>query len=63
MEIRQDLVMALPERIQAIPDGITAAASHTGGWEATSAHPHIKFDSSGRCSLLLADSKFFNRNV
>ncbi|PNY13394.1 syntaxin-71-like protein [Trifolium pratense] len=43
--IRQDLVLALPERIQAIPDGITSAASHTGGWAATSAHPHIKFDS------------------
>jgi hypothetical protein len=37
----------LPERIQAIPDGITAAASHTGGWAATSNHPHIKFDTPG----------------
>ncbi|XP_061376717.1 syntaxin-71-like [Gastrolobium bilobum] len=46
MAIRQDLVMALPERIQAIPDGITSAATQTGGWTATTSHPHIKFDSS-----------------
>lgn len=46
--------MTLPERIQAIPDGITAAANHTGGWLATSSHPHIKFDSSGdQCCLML----------
>ncbi|CAK8536280.1 unnamed protein product [Lathyrus sativus] len=45
MAIRQDLVLVLPERIQAIPDGITSAASQTGGWAAaTSSHPHIKFD-------------------
>ena len=42
--IRQDLVHVLPERIQAIPDGTTASASQTGGWGATSSHPHIKFD-------------------
>lgn len=50
MAIREDLVLALPERIQAIPDGITsaaAAANQTGGWTATTSHPHIKFDSSG----------------
>ncbi|OIW03935.1 hypothetical protein TanjilG_30211 [Lupinus angustifolius] len=46
MAIRRDLVLALPERIQAIPDGITgAAANQTGGWAATSSNPQIKFDS------------------
>nr|AFK48407.1 unknown [Lotus japonicus] len=58
MTIRQDLVMALPERIQAIPDGITAAANHTGGWDATSSHLHIKFDSS-EAHL---DSEYFNQS-
>ncbi|KAG4980926.1 hypothetical protein JHK82_034173 [Glycine max] len=46
MAIRQDLVLALPERIQAIPDGISGAAVQTAGWTATSSQPHIKFDSS-----------------
>ncbi|TKY48506.1 Syntaxin-71 protein [Spatholobus suberectus] len=45
MAIRQDLVLALPERIEAIPDGITGAAIQTAGWTATSTQPHIKFDS------------------
>ncbi|KAK7335719.1 hypothetical protein VNO80_27713 [Phaseolus coccineus] len=46
MAIRQDLVLALPERIQAIPDGISGASIQTAGWNATSSQPHIKFDSS-----------------
>ncbi|KAK7261379.1 hypothetical protein RIF29_27688 [Crotalaria pallida] len=59
MAIRQDLVLALPERIQAIPDGITAAAANqTGGWAATSASPHIKFDSSDGH----LDSDYFNQS-
>lgn len=45
MAIRQDLVLALPERIQAIPDGITGAAIQTAGWTPTSTLPHMKFDS------------------
>jgi len=45
MAIRQDLVLALPERIQAIPDGISGI--QTAGWNETSTQPHIKFDSSG----------------
>ncbi|CAL0321926.1 unnamed protein product [Lupinus luteus] len=45
MVIRHDLVLALPERIQAIPDGITGAAANQTGWAATSSNPHIKFDS------------------
>ncbi|GMY10376.1 syntaxin-71-like isoform X2 [Fagus crenata] len=43
---REDLVFALPERIQAIPDGITTAAKQTGGWAASTSHKNIKFDSS-----------------
>ncbi|KAG5114691.1 hypothetical protein JHK82_037960 [Glycine max] len=46
MAVRQDLVLALPERIKAIPDGISGAAVQTAGWTATSSQPHIKFDSS-----------------
>ncbi|XP_012064852.1 syntaxin-72 [Jatropha curcas] len=45
--IRPDLVLALPERIQAIPDGIAAAASkQTGGWGGSAPNKNIKFDSS-----------------
>ncbi|XP_024631709.1 syntaxin-71 [Medicago truncatula] len=53
--IRNDLVLALPERILSIPDGITSAASHTGG---TSSHPHIKFDSPEGP----LDSDYFNQS-
>ncbi|KAL2332052.1 hypothetical protein Fmac_019633 [Flemingia macrophylla] len=45
LAIRQDLVLALPERIQALPDGITGAAIQTSGWNANSSQPQIKFDS------------------
>lgn len=47
LEIRNDLVLALPERIQAIPDGTMNAAKETGGWAFSSSHKNIKFDSSG----------------
>ncbi|XP_019457433.1 PREDICTED: syntaxin-71-like [Lupinus angustifolius] len=58
MAIRRDLVLALPERIQAIPDGITgAAANQTGGWAATSSNPQIKFDSDGNL-----DSDYFHQS-
>ncbi|KAL8496703.1 hypothetical protein ACS0TY_020401 [Phlomoides rotata] len=46
LEARTDLVLALPERIQAIPEGTTSAA--TQGWGASSSHNNIKFDSDGR---------------
>lgn len=45
-ETRIDLVIALPERIKAIPDGSTIAANQTGGWGASSSNKNIKFDSS-----------------
>lgn len=46
LEIRSDLVLALPERIQAIPDGTLNAAKQTGGWATSSFRNNIKFDSS-----------------
>lgn len=58
LAIRQDIVQALPERIQAIPDGITGAANQTGPWTASSSHPHIKFDSSDAH----LDSEYFNQS-
>ncbi|OIW21554.1 hypothetical protein TanjilG_06247 [Lupinus angustifolius] len=45
---RNDLVLALPERIQAIPDGTPAVPKQNGGWAASASRPEIKFDSDGR---------------
>ncbi|XP_027365275.1 syntaxin-71-like [Abrus precatorius] len=45
---RNDLVLALPDRIQAIPDGTPAGPKQTGGWAASASRPEIKFDSDGR---------------
>ncbi|XVF04916.1 hypothetical protein REPUB_Repub05bG0126000 [Reevesia pubescens] len=45
-ETRFDLVLALPERIRAIPDGSTPGVNQTGGWGASSSNKNIKFDSS-----------------
>ncbi|KAK3038429.1 hypothetical protein RJ639_030595 [Escallonia herrerae] len=45
---RNDLVLALPERIQAIPDGTAAAPKKNGGWAASAPRTEIKFDSDGR---------------
>uniref|UniRef100_A0A5B7BGW8 Putative syntaxin-71-like n=1 Tax=Davidia involucrata TaxID=16924 RepID=A0A5B7BGW8_DAVIN len=53
---RNDLVLALPERIQAIPDGTATAAKQTGGWGASASHKNIKFDSDGHF-----DSEFFQQ--
>ncbi|XP_059660595.1 syntaxin-71-like isoform X2 [Cornus florida] len=44
---RSDLVLALPERIQAIPDGTTVAGKQTAPWAALASHKKIKFDSDG----------------
>ena len=43
--VRNDLVLALPDRIQAIPDGAPAAPKQTGGWAASASRTEIKFDS------------------
>ncbi|XP_048320652.2 syntaxin-71 [Ziziphus jujuba] len=45
---RNDLVLALPDRIQAIPDGTPAAPKQSGGWAASASRAEIKFDSEGR---------------
>ncbi|KAF5475886.1 hypothetical protein F2P56_007645 [Juglans regia] len=45
---RNDLVLALPDRIQAIPDGTAPAPKQTGGWTTSAARTGIKFDSDGR---------------
>nr|KYP70858.1 Syntaxin-71 [Cajanus cajan] len=45
---RNDLVLALPDRIQDIPDGTPAPPKRTGGWAASASRPGIKFDSDGR---------------
>ncbi|KAI6669364.1 hypothetical protein NL676_004249 [Syzygium grande] len=44
---RNDLVLALHERVQAIPDGTIAPCKQSGGWSASTSHENIKFDSSG----------------
>ncbi|KAK9279892.1 hypothetical protein L1049_013575 [Liquidambar formosana] len=43
---RNDMVLALPERIKVIPDGTTTAAKQTGGWATSASRKNIKFDSS-----------------
>ncbi|KAK4408932.1 syntaxin [Sesamum angolense] len=53
LEARVDLVLALPERIQAIPDSTTAGPK---GWEVSSSHKNIKFDSDGNF-----DDEFFQQ--
>lgn len=45
---RNDLVLALPDRIEAIPDGTAAAPKQSGGWLAPASRAEIKFDSTGR---------------
>lgn len=46
---RNDLVLALPDRILSIPDGAATAPKQTGGWAASASRTEIKFD-SGDCS-------------
>ncbi|CAL5415678.1 unnamed protein product [Camellia sinensis] len=45
---RNDLVLALPDRIQAILDGTAAAPKQSGGWTGSASHTEIKFDSANR---------------
>ncbi|KAL4183706.1 hypothetical protein AMTRI_Chr11g156450 [Amborella trichopoda] len=44
---RSDLVVALSERIEAIPDGTAPGAKQTGGWGTSASRMEIKVDSSG----------------
>ncbi|KAJ6864189.1 hypothetical protein NC651_034889 [Populus alba x Populus x berolinensis] len=45
---RNELVLALLDRIQAIPDGTAAAPKQTGGWGTSAPRAEIKFDSDGQ---------------
>ena len=47
---RNDLVLALPARIEAIPDGTAGGPKSTSAWtpSSTTSRPDIKFDSDGR---------------
>lgn len=55
---RNDLVLALPDRIQAIPDGSAPAAKQSGGWAASASRTEIKFD-SGDFLILFRCMVFF----
>lgn len=47
LEARNDLVLSLKERIEAIPDGSdTSRAKQTGGWTASASYTGIKIDST-----------------
>ncbi|KAF6173119.1 hypothetical protein GIB67_020711 [Kingdonia uniflora] len=43
---RNDLVLSITERIQAIPDGSANGVKTTGGWAASGSRQEIKFDST-----------------
>lgn len=47
---RNDLALALPDRIQAIPDGSAAPPKPSGGWGTSAPRTEIKFD-SGFCAI------------
>ncbi|CAI9098044.1 OLC1v1034596C1 [Oldenlandia corymbosa var. corymbosa] len=57
---RNDLVLALPDRIQSIPDGSAPAPKQSGGWGGlggpSASRTEIKFDSDGRF-----DSEFYQQ--
>ncbi|KAK1389513.1 t-SNARE coiled-coil homology domain-containing protein [Heracleum sosnowskyi] len=54
---RNDLVLALPDRIQAIPDGTLPVPKQTGGWTASASRTKIKFDSDERF-----DNEYFQQS-
>ncbi|CAA7408746.1 unnamed protein product [Spirodela intermedia] len=57
---RNDLVLALPERIQSIPDGTTSAVKQTSRWSASasSSHTEIRVDSTSDGKF---ESEYFQR--
>ncbi|KAA8516075.1 hypothetical protein F0562_019254 [Nyssa sinensis] len=59
LEARSDLVSALKERIEAIPDGSTSGANQTVGWAASASRTGIKFDSTSGGRF---DSEYFQQN-
>ncbi|KAK1315165.1 Syntaxin-71 [Acorus calamus] len=46
LAVRNDLVLALPERIQAIPDGSTTATKQKGSWSASASRSEIRIETS-----------------
>ncbi|KAG9154200.1 hypothetical protein Leryth_000673 [Lithospermum erythrorhizon] len=61
-ETRLDLVLALPERIRAIPDGTTSNLNQTGGWVASGSSGNIKFDKDyGKLVMLFFQTKESNQ--
>ncbi|XP_057510039.1 syntaxin-71-like [Actinidia eriantha] len=58
LEAQTDLVSALKERIEAIPDGSTSGAKQTGGWAASASGTGIKFDSTSDGRF---DSEYFQQ--
>lgn len=57
---RSDLVLALPDRIQSIPDGSTTGIKQTGGWTASGSRTEIRFDSTGNCHFVIYVSILYN---
>ncbi|RZC70357.1 hypothetical protein C5167_033536 [Papaver somniferum] len=53
---RNDLVMVLAERVQAIPDSATTGANKSGGWGSSASKKGIKFDTT---SDMRIDDEFF----
>lgn len=49
---RSDLVSALPDKIQSIPDGSTSGAK-VGGWTASGSRTEIRFDSTSGINITL----------
>ncbi|KAK4776081.1 hypothetical protein SAY87_024042 [Trapa incisa] len=45
---RSDLVLALPGRIEGIPDGTAPAPKQTAGWASSASRAEIRFDSDGQ---------------
>ncbi|KAI7983066.1 Syntaxin-71 [Camellia lanceoleosa] len=58
LEARTDLVSALKERIEAIPNGSTNGAKQIGGWAASASSTEIKFDTT---SDKRYDSEYFQQ--
>ncbi|KAJ0964719.1 hypothetical protein J5N97_025857 [Dioscorea zingiberensis] len=55
---RNDLVLALPDRIQSIPDGSTTGAKQTGGWTVSGSRTEIRFDSTSDGNF---DNEYFQQ--
>ncbi|XP_020672091.1 syntaxin-71 [Dendrobium catenatum] len=55
---RNDMVLALPDRIQSIPDGTSNGTKQTGGWTASASRTEIKFDSPSDGSF---DANYFQQ--